>query len=239
MTMARIEVCRLGQKAAQKIHRARYEERIRHYDLNPKVCERCGTAISYKRRENKYCSSSCAAKHNNEKFPKRKRGTPENWPSCLVCSKRVSSYSSKYCGPDCRLSYKENRPFEILSKKDKRLKVFVEQNQTCVGCKNSEWRGQTIDLELDHIDGNRQNNSRENLRGLCPNCHSQTENYKGRNIKNIFNDEQIVEVLRKHTSVYQALTELGMSPQRNVYLRVRRLIEKYGLTNIEVRSKFR
>lgn len=239
MTMARIEVCRLGQIAAQKIHKERYLKRIEQYNLNPKLCEYCSVSISYKKRYNKFCGHSCSAKQNNEKFPKRNRGIPENWPLCLVCSERVSSYSAKYCSPDCRLSYKENRPFEILSKRDKRLKVFAEQGQACTGCENTEWRGQTISLELDHVDGNRQNNSRENLRGLCPNCHSQTENYKGRNIKNIFSDEQIVDVLRKHTSVYQALTELGMSPQRNVYLRVRRLIEKHGLTNIEVRNKFR
>ena len=238
MKMARKEVCRLGAIAVQKIHKARYHERIKKYEESPKLCEYCGAPISFKKKENKFCNSSCGAKYNNIKFPKRKRGK-ESWPLCLVCFEQVSSYSAKYCSPDCRLSYKENRPFEILSKRDKRLKVFAEQGQACIGCENSEWRGQTISLELDHVDGNRHNNSRENLRGLCPNCHSQTENYKGRNIKNIFSDEQIVDVLRKHTSIYQALTELGMSPQRNVYLRVRRLIEKHGLTNIEVRSKFR
>ena len=36
-------------------------------------------------------------------------------------------------------------------------------------------------MELDHIDGNRTNHKLENLRMLCPNCHSQTSTYKGRN----------------------------------------------------------
>ncbi len=38
-------------------------------------------------------------------------------------------------------------------------------------------------LEVDHIDGNSENNSENNLRLLCPNCHSLTENYKNLNSK--------------------------------------------------------
>lgn len=52
----------------------------------------------------------------------------------------------------------------------------------CVSCQRSEWRGRPIPLELDHINGNRRDNRLENLRLLCPNCHAQTETYRGRNI---------------------------------------------------------
>lgn len=44
-----------------------------------------------------------------------------------------------------------------------------------------EWNGKSITLELDHINGDNKDNRIENLRILCPNCHSQTETYKGRN----------------------------------------------------------
>ncbi len=37
------------------------------------------------------------------------------------------------------------------------------------------------DLEIDHIDGNSDNNSEENLRLVCPNCHSLTSTYCGTN----------------------------------------------------------
>lgn len=48
-------------------------------------------------------------------------------------------------------------------------------------CKASTWLGKPLSLQLDHIDGNKKNNDPSNLRLLCPNCHSQTKTFAGRN----------------------------------------------------------
>lgn len=50
----------------------------------------------------------------------------------------------------------------------------------CSRCKRRKWLGAAIPLELDHIDGNHENNALENLRLLCPNCHALTPTYRGR-----------------------------------------------------------
>ncbi|GAA1248444.1 hypothetical protein GCM10009633_21770 [Janibacter melonis] len=51
----------------------------------------------------------------------------------------------------------------------------------CDSCGGTQWLGLPIPLELEHRDGDRQNNSLENLELLCPNCHAQTPTYRGRN----------------------------------------------------------
>ena len=54
----------------------------------------------------------------------------------------------------------------------------------CAKCGNKgEWCGQPLVLQLDHIDRDHYNHSIENLRFLCPNCHSQTDTYSGKNAK--------------------------------------------------------
>lgn len=51
----------------------------------------------------------------------------------------------------------------------------------CSCCGIINWNGKPITLQLDHIDGNPHNHVLSNLRLLCPNCHSQTDTYCGRN----------------------------------------------------------
>ncbi len=55
--------------------------------------------------------------------------------------------------------------------------------QRCYRCGLTEWKGELISLEIHHIDGNGKNNRLENLQLLCPNCHSQTDNWGGKKRK--------------------------------------------------------
>lgn len=62
------------------------------------------------------------------------------------------------------------------------LKYNIIPLYCCSKCElGSEWDNEPLSLELDHINGMHNDNRIENLRWLCPNCHSQTKTFKGKN----------------------------------------------------------
>ena len=69
------------------------------------------------------------------------------------------------------------------SKLNKRLIKEGYKERKCECCGLSEWMDKPITLELHHIDGNKRNNSLNNLILLCPNCHAQTSNFKSKKRK--------------------------------------------------------
>lgn len=85
---------------------------------------------------------------------------------------------------------KEVRPTEDIFRVNSRIgssklrHYIVSRNllpYRCVGCANDGWHcGKVLVLQVDHINGVRDDNRLENLRFMCPNCHSQTETFAGR-----------------------------------------------------------
>jgi hypothetical protein len=65
----------------------------------------------------------------------------------------------------------------------KRLLKEGKKEHKCEKCNLTEWQGNLIPLELNHKDGNRHNHLWINLEMICPNCHAQTETYRGKNVK--------------------------------------------------------
>lgn len=64
--------------------------------------------------------------------------------------------------------------------KNKLYKAGLKEKQ-CECCGITEWQGKEISFELDHINGVNDDNRLENLQILCPNCHSQTPTWRGKN----------------------------------------------------------
>jgi Zn finger protein HypA/HybF involved in hydrogenase expression len=64
--------------------------------------------------------------------------------------------------------------------KHKLIKLGIKQNRCEICGLGDKWKNKPISLELHHIDGHHKNNELTNLQLLCPNCHSQTSNYRRR-----------------------------------------------------------
>lgn len=88
------------------------------------------------------------------------------------------------------------------------LKLLKDTPYCCAICgQGPEWNGKPLTLPIDHIDGNFKNNSPENLRFLCPHCHTQTETWGSKRLaqprfttKCIVCDTQIEGVKKKDLS---------------------------------------
>jgi hypothetical protein len=72
--------------------------------------------------------------------------------------------------------------YQTFKLKNRLIKENIKKNE-CDVCGISEWNGNPINVELDHIDGNSKNHRLENIRMLCPNCHSQTDTFRAKNIR--------------------------------------------------------
>ncbi len=147
------------------------------YEANPTYCLNCGKKIDYEEREKRFCNSSCATSHNN-------RGVQRNGfrgIKLCPCGNPVSARQNKWCDECIEKKAYNQKTFEQLkTDKVRREWLLRERGHRCEMCGNTEWLGYPITIELDHIDGNADNNAKENLRLLCPNCHSLTPFWKGR-----------------------------------------------------------
>jgi 5-methylcytosine-specific restriction endonuclease McrA len=77
---------------------------------------------------------------------------------------------------------KENSVVQSYKLKNRLIAEGLKQHK-CECCGITEWMGKPTPIELDHINGNHHDNRLENLRILCPNCHAQTDTYRGKNKK--------------------------------------------------------
>ena len=117
---------------------------------------------------------------------------------CLYCFKPVRRASYHYCSNKCQLDYQYsayilawkngtvsgNRGVRAKGISRHLSRYLVEKYNGC--CSLCGWNKVhpitgTVPLEIDHIDGNAENNSEENLRLLCPNCHALTPNFRNLN----------------------------------------------------------
>ena len=77
----------------------------------------------------------------------------------------------------------ENSGYSAIDRLKKRLRKNNVLPYECSICKISKWQDKELSLQLDHINGVHNDHRLNNLRFLCPNCHSQTTTFAGKNKK--------------------------------------------------------
>lgn len=154
------------------------------YAANPKYCVSCNEPIPFEKRMNTFCGKACAAKANG-RVPKGLNRSPKH---CKHCGALVGERHNKYCD-DCiaRRVYdpksSANMALAELKTDSTRRKWLLERREhKCEHCGLTQWQGRPIPLELHHEDGDTDNNTEENLRLICPNCHALTHTHRRRNI---------------------------------------------------------
>lgn len=131
---------------------------------------------------------------------------------------------------------KDNYDYSVFRKGIKfnsrmRKPLIHLRGHKCEHCKNTEWLGKPIPLEVHHIDGDDMNNEMDNLALVCPNCHALTDNYRGKNSANrcYVSDDKILEVIKTKENVRQVLLELNLPASGHSYKRVRELARSIGI----------
>jgi hypothetical protein len=165
------------------------------------ICEYCGKEIDGLYGSGRFCNKHCAVGYStkakrkliNEVVSSKMRGrktgrrygyyAPNYWQDLSIAEKEKASKRLKEASKKAaRLARERIRaaPWETISWYERKRRLLEELGPKCQGCGNSKWMGMPLVLEMHHIDGNKENNSRVNFQLLCPNCHSLTRNWRRR-----------------------------------------------------------
>ncbi|MEX3984050.1 HNH endonuclease [Paraburkholderia sp. EG287A] len=184
--------------------------------LPDRACGHCKVALAKNAaRSKRYCSKSCANKARSTGKTKPRSGLTKEEFLLQARERKLAALLAA--------------DFASLSPESRRKRVIHEQAGACKRCTLSEWMGEKLTLEVDHKDGNPDNNRRENLEGLCPNCHSLTPTWRGRNIAgrkqmDTLNVEALRASLSEGKSLSQALRDQGRCGKGATHARAKALL---------------
>ena len=111
---------------------------------------------------------------------------------CLNCGEESQwryEKVNKYCSNRCQANYQTKQKIDKWLAEDvapgkgvmKRYVMEQQENRCAICDMEDEWIGKPLVFVMDHIDGDSSNNSRDNLRCVCPNCDTQLDTFKSKN----------------------------------------------------------
>lgn len=109
--------------------------------------------------------------------------------NCKNCDKEfeyfASQKSGQFCSWSCSASFRLKPKFTTNTKWSKGMGINLKRvrGEKCEECGITEHNGKPIIFQVDHTNGDRSDNRFENLKILCPNCHSQTSTFGVKNVR--------------------------------------------------------
>jgi len=188
-----------------------------------KNCPKCNTAHD---KSGTFCSRKCSNSRvfsDESRQKKRIANLGRTTRKKPITAEEIALRSAKTTA--WALQKYQSTPFENLGPENRKRRVLDEQEHKCNHCGISDWKGKPIVLELEHKDGNTKNNNRVNLECICPNCHSQTDTWRGRNNKGRFvSDTVLLEAVKLHNTISEALRNVGLPDKGSSHARAKKLL---------------
>lgn len=161
--------------------------------MENRICK-CGVTFRVKRSSrNKFCSRKCSQRDVGERLKK--------FRTCKKCGclyHRLDGTSTRCQACKIHVIPVLDREWSLLRSDGSRKQHLIrDHGSKCMMCGISQWLGGPAPIQLDHIDGNADNNLRENLRLLCAMCHALTPTYNGRNVGKFPNSHR-AQKMRRH-----------------------------------------
>lgn len=187
MDSKKVEAGRLGGIASREYCARQHAGRVSAYRGDPKRCADCSKVLPFEKRHGKFCDHTCSANHSNRQRSRK--------PVCPRCGNPMKKGAKRFCSRHCGArSRSEHLTREWLAGRHPgggwsgvspfvRKWLIQRDGEKCSLCGWDKVNPKTghCTVQVDHIDGDPYRHRPENIRFLCPNCHTLTPTFGGAN----------------------------------------------------------